>query len=71
VKHQGLDAVELRGLRGRLELPLRLAGAEYVPLLVAVDGDATGDLGITQRRGDGELSAGYGIRRVAGTSTDS
>jgi hypothetical protein len=71
VKHQDLEAVEIRGLRGRLELPLRLGGGEFVPLLVAVDGDATGDLGITQRRGDGELSAGYGIRRVAGTSTDS
>jgi hypothetical protein len=63
VNYQDLDAVEIRGLRGQLEIPLRLSGGEFVPLLVAVTGAGTGDLRITQRRGDGELSAGYGIRR--------
>lgn len=62
VKHQGLDAVEIQGLRGQIEVPMRLAGGQFVPLLVAVTGPGSGDLRITQRRGDGELSAGYGIR---------
>lgn len=64
VKHQDIDAIEIAGLRGRLEIPLRLAGGQFLPLLVAVAGGASGDLTITQRRGDGELSAGYGIRRL-------
>jgi hypothetical protein len=62
VKHQGLDAVEIQGLRGQIEIPMRLSGGQFVPLLVAVTGPGAGDLRITQRRGDGELSAGYGIR---------
>lgn len=61
--HQGLAAVEVRNLRGRVEIPMRVDGGRFVPLLVAVVGDATGDLYVTQRRGDGEISAGYGIRR--------
>lgn len=61
--HQKLRAVEIRNLRGRVEIPLRIDGGRFVPLLVAVLGDASGDLVITQRRGDGEISAGYGIRR--------
>ena len=65
VKHQDLDAVEIRGLRGQIEVPMRLSGGQFVPLLVAVIGPGTGDLRITQRRGDGELSAGYGIRRIS------
>lgn len=64
VKHQGLDAVEITGLRGQIEVPMRLGGGQFVPLLVAVTGQGSGDLRITQRRGDGELSAGYGIRRI-------
>jgi len=63
VQHQDLNAVEIRGLRGQMEIPLRLSGGQFVLLLVAVTGPGTGDLQITQRRGDGELSAGYGIRR--------
>lgn len=65
VKHQEADAVEIRGLRGQLEIPLRLSGGQFVPLLVAVTGPGVGDLRISQRRGDGELSAGYGIRRLS------
>jgi hypothetical protein len=61
--HQGLAAVEVRNLRGRVEIPMRVDGGRFVPLLAAVVGDATGDLYVTQRRGDGEISAGYGIRR--------
>jgi hypothetical protein len=61
--HQGIQTVELRNLTGRLELPMRLDGGRFAPILVALAGDATGDLHITQRRGDGEISAGYGIRR--------
>ncbi|WP_429885832.1 S8 family serine peptidase [Geoalkalibacter halelectricus] len=64
VKHQNLEAVELIGLRGQIEIPLRLAGNQFVPLLVAVTGPANGDLHLAQRRGDGEISAGYGIRRT-------
>lgn len=65
VKHQDLDAVEIKGLRGQIEIPMRLSGGQFVPILVAVTGPGTGDLRITQRRGDGELSAGYGIRRIS------
>jgi hypothetical protein len=64
VQHDGLEAVEIQGLRGRLEIPMRLDGRVFAPLLVAVTGPGTGDLVITQRRGDGEISAGYGITRV-------
>ena len=64
IKHQNLEAVEIVGLQGQIEIPLRLAGGQFVPLLVAVTGEASGDLRLAQRRGDGELSAGYGIRRT-------
>jgi len=63
VKHEGLEVLEIRGLRGRVELPLRLAGGEFAPLLVAVVGGGAGDLHVSQRRGDGVVSAGYGVRR--------
>lgn len=62
VRHRGLDAVELTSLVGRIEIPLRLAGNRFVTLLVAGTGAAKGDLHITQRRGDGQVSAGYGVR---------
>lgn len=61
--HQGIPAVEIRNLAGRLEIPMRLEGGAFTPLLAAVVGEARGDLYLTQRRGDGEISAGYGIRR--------
>jgi hypothetical protein len=64
-RSQGLEVIEFRRLEGRVEVPMRLASAQYVPLLVAVerDGDAQleGELTLTQRRGDGLLAAGYGI----------
>ncbi|HMN96700.1 MAG TPA: S8 family serine peptidase [Phycisphaerales bacterium] len=60
-----LDVIEFRRLEGRIEIPMRLASAQYVPLLVAVDrdGDAAleGELTLTQRRGDGLVAPGYGI----------
>jgi hypothetical protein len=62
VKHQDLDAVEIMGLSGQIEVPVRLSEGQFVPLLVSISGPASGDLRITQRRGDGEISAGYGIR---------
>ncbi|MBL8345284.1 MAG: S8 family serine peptidase [Rubrivivax sp.] len=61
VKHRGIDAVELSGLAGQVEIPLRLAGGRFMPLLVAATGAARGTLRITQRRGDGRFSAGYGV----------
>lgn len=63
VVHDGLDALEIEGLRGALEIPLRLTGGRFVPLLLALVGDGRGDVTITQRRGDGALSAGFRIRR--------
>jgi subtilisin family serine protease len=63
VEHQGVDAVELRGLKGRVEIPMQLPAGRPVPLLVAIVGPAGGELRLSQRRGDGALSAGYTIRR--------
>jgi hypothetical protein len=45
---------------------MRLAGGQFVPLFASVVGPGLGDLRITQRRGDGMLSPGYGIRRRNG-----
>jgi subtilisin family serine protease len=64
VRHHGIEAVEISNLADEVEIPLRLDGGLYVPLLVAVDGKPLGDLRITQRRGDGQLSGGYGIRWI-------
>jgi len=63
--YQDVDPVEIKGLRGQIEIPMRLSAGRFVPLLVAVIGPGIDDLRITQRRGDGELSAGYGIRRIS------
>ncbi len=57
----GVPVVELSDLQTELELPIRLEAGRFVPLLVSVGGEPAGDLRITQRRGDGELSGGYGI----------
>jgi hypothetical protein len=62
VKYGGVDAIEIKGLDDKMEIPLRLDGGSYTLLLVAVEGKPTGDLHITQRLGDGQLSGGYGIR---------
>ena len=63
VVHDGLDALEIAGLRAPLEIPLHLAAGRFVPLLLALVGVGAGDVTIAQRRGDGMLSAGYRIRR--------
>ena len=62
VQHQGVDAVELEGARGCIEVAMRLPPGRLVPLLVAIVGPARGELRLSQRRGDGALSAGYTIR---------
>jgi hypothetical protein len=54
--------VEIASSRARAHLPLSLAGDKFVLLLVCVTGKARGDVVITQRRSDGVVSAGYGIR---------
>ncbi len=61
IRHRGVDAVELQGLAGQIEIPLRLAGGRFLPMGVAASGPAVGELRITQRRGDGRVSAGYGV----------
>jgi hypothetical protein len=60
VQHRGLDAVKLTDV-DQIEIPLQLAGKQFVPLLVAATGASSGDLHVAQRRGDGYVSAGYGI----------
>ncbi|MEP7062994.1 MAG: S8 family serine peptidase [Betaproteobacteria bacterium] len=62
VLHDGLDSIEFELPHGTLELALALSRGRFVPLLVSTSG-GSGDLAITQRRGDGRLSAGYVIRR--------
>jgi Subtilase family len=56
------QVAEIRGLRGRLEIPLALAGGELVAMAAAVSGAASGELRLTQRRGDDQLSPGYTVR---------
>jgi subtilisin family serine protease len=63
VTHRGIACVEVRGLSGRLEVPLMLPPERYVLLVASLGGEARGDLRITQRRSDGIISPGYGIRR--------
>jgi hypothetical protein len=43
-----------------VSLPVSLAAKQYTPLMVAVQG-GSGELHLTQERGDGETSAGYTI----------
>lgn len=62
--HEGAEALEVGAARSELELPLRLAPDEFTPLLVAVLRNGAvgeGELRLTQRRGDGELSAGFTV----------
>ena len=62
VNEGDFPCVQIARPGARTRLPLSLAGGEFVLLLVCVIGKARGDLVITQRRGDGVVSAGYGIR---------
>jgi hypothetical protein len=62
--HQGVEALEVGADTPEVELPLRLAPGELAPLLVAVlrnGAGSGGELRLTQRRGDGELSAGFTV----------
>lgn len=62
--YQGLEVLEIGATRDPVELPLRLAGNQFTPLHVAVPRDGSlrrGELRLTQRRGDGELSAGFSL----------
>jgi subtilisin family serine protease len=62
--HDGVEALEVGADMPEVELPLRLAPGEFTPLLVAVLRNGAGDGGelrLTQRRGDGELSAGFTV----------
>jgi hypothetical protein len=55
----GRDVIEV-GAGDPVALPLRLARGEFTPVLVRLSGGG-GELRLTQRRGDGDLSAGFGI----------
>jgi hypothetical protein len=63
--YQGQDVIFFDGGSQALELPLRLASREFIPLILGLARPTGrrggGILKATQRRGDGELSAGYTI----------
>jgi hypothetical protein len=64
-KAQGQDVIFFDGGSAGLELPLRLAPSQYVPVIIGLSRTGgrrgVGLLKATQRRGDGELSPGYSI----------
>ncbi|NBC15694.1 MAG: S8 family serine peptidase [Bacteroidetes bacterium] len=60
--YRSLDVVEIGEAQGAVELPIALEANTFTPLLVAVPGihgQGGGELRLSQRRGDGELSPGY------------
>lgn len=63
--YQGQEVIFFDGGSQALELPLRLASGEFVPMILGLARPAGrrggGMLKATQRKGDGELSAGYAI----------
>jgi hypothetical protein len=60
--YRGLDAIEIDSANAVVEIPLRLEQSVFAHLLVGVTPSANGEeLRLTQRRGSGELSAGYTI----------
>jgi hypothetical protein len=62
--NDGIKGLEIDAAAGAVELPLLLAADEFTPLLVAVlrnGADGDGELRLTQRRGDGELSEGFSV----------
>lgn len=63
--YQGQDVIFFDGGSQALELPLRLASGEFIPIILGLARPAGrrggGMLKATQRKGDGELSAGYTI----------
>ena len=63
VVHDDQDALEISGLRGQVEIPLRLAAGQFAMLLVGLPGNFEGKLRVTQRRRDKAVSPGYVIGR--------
>ncbi|KAF5420613.1 MAG: Subtilase family protein [Candidatus Methanocomedens sp.] len=63
--YQGQEVIFFEGGSHAIELPLRLASDEFVPVVLGLARPhgkrASGMLKATQRRGDGELSPGYSI----------
>lgn len=63
--YQGREVIFFEGGSHALELPLRLASGEFIPVIIGLvrphGKRASGTLKATQRRGDGELSPGYSI----------
>ena len=62
--YQGLESIEIGATKDPVELPLHLEENKYIPLLIAVLSDESvhkGEVRLTQRRGDGELSEGYSL----------
>lgn len=63
--YQGQDVIFFNGGSQALELPLRLTSGEFVPIILGLARPTGrrggGMLKATQRKGDGELSAGYTI----------
>lgn len=63
--YQGREVIFFEGGSHALELPLRLASGEFMPVILGLARPhgkrASGTLKATQRRGDGELSPGYSI----------
>lgn len=60
-EHEGLEAVRGGSGASVAELPLQPGSGQWSPVMVAVDAGSGGELRMSQRRGDGELSAGYSI----------
>ncbi|HEX8230916.1 MAG TPA: S8 family serine peptidase [Chloroflexia bacterium] len=63
-EYQGLQVLEIGCTTGLIELPLHLRANQFTPLLVGIPRDGLaegGELRLSQRRGDGDLSAGYSI----------
>lgn len=63
--YQGQEVIFFEGGSHAIELPLRLASGEFVPVVLGLARPhgkrASGMLKATQRRGDGELSPGYSV----------
>jgi hypothetical protein len=61
--HDGLDALEVLDGGGIVELPVGLPAGEFEVVLVAAlaTGGGGGELRLTQKRGDGELSGGFSV----------
>jgi hypothetical protein len=61
VKHKGIESIKIKCILKQIEIPVKLTGEQFIPLIMSIEGKPIGNLYITQRRGDGQLSEGYGI----------